>query len=133
MRDHVDQQGCINSVSDTLNFIDRLRRFDEDDICASLTTGFAACNGFLQSHDRTGVRTGNDDKIRIAARRTGSFDLFHELTPINHLFAFIVAATLRRHLILDMNPRGAHRFHLAHSAHEVDGIAIARISIGQHW
>src|SRR5262245_26692647 len=131
LRDHVDQQGCINSVSDTFDLIDGLRRFNEDNICASLTTRFAACNRFLEPHDRTGVRTGYDHKVRVTPRRTGSLDFFHEFPPFHYLFTFIVTATLWRHLVLNMDASGADCFHLAHSTHQIDGIAIAGVSIGQ--
>src|SRR5712691_3913445 len=69
---------------------------------------------------------------KSASRRcTGSLDLFHELPPLHHLFAFIVTTTLWRHLILDMDTSGADRFHLAYGTHQIDGIAIAGVSIGQ--
>src|SRR5262249_51786527 len=48
LRDHIDQQRSIDSVSDTFDFIDGLRRFNEDDICASLMTRFAACYRFFE-------------------------------------------------------------------------------------
>src|SRR5262249_39878974 len=131
LRDHVNQQRGINSISDPLDLIDGLRRFNEDDICASLTTRFAACYRFLEPHARTGVCTGNDHKVRVAPRRTGRLDLLHKLPPIHYLFAFIVTTTLWRHLILDMDTSGAHCFHLAYGTHQIDGIAIAGVSISQ--
>src|SRR6266568_4529703 len=133
LRDHVDQQGGINSVSDTFNFIDGLRRFNEDDIGANFTTRFAACNRFLEPQAGTGVRTSNDHKVRVAPRRTGRLDFFHEFPPIHHLFAFIVTTTLWRHLIFDMDTSGTDGFHLAHGTHQIDGIAVAGVSIGQDW
>ena len=90
-----------------------------------------ARNRFIKSHDGAGIRARNDHKLRVASRRTGGFDLFDELPPVDDLFAFIVATALGRHLILNMDTRGADGFHLAHSAHQVDGIAIAGIRIGQ--
>src|SRR5262249_26870226 len=122
LRDHVDQQRSIDSVSDTFDFIDGLRRFNEDDICASLMTRFAACYRFFEPWPRRGARPGNDHKAPAARPPTARLDLLHDPPPLHHLFAFIVTTTLWRHLILDMDTSGADCFHLAHGTHQIDGI-----------
>ena len=68
---------------------------------------------------------------KSVSRRAGRFNFFHELPPVYHLFAFIVIATLWCHLVLNMDASGANCFHLAYGTHQIDGIAIAGISIRQ--
>jgi len=68
---------------------------------------------------------------KSAPRRTSGFNLFHEFPPIDHLFAFIMATAFWRHLILNMDTSRTDSFHLAHSAHQIDSIAIAGVRIGQ--
>ena len=60
----------------------------------------------------------------------GGADLVRELLGVDDLLARDVPALLRRHLVLEVEPRDAGLLVLPHRAHDVERVAVARVGVG---
>jgi hypothetical protein len=93
----------------------RLRRLDEADIGAGLQVGVHAVDRRLQPLDRARVGARDDHHVGVAPRVGRGLDLAHHLGLADDLLALVVAALLRRHLVLEVERRDAGLLVLAHA------------------
>ena len=126
----VDQRRAAHLPADDPQFLDRLRRLDEPDIGAGFEIGVDPVDRGLQPLDSARVRTGNDDQVGIAPGIDRSLDLADHFRSGNDFFPFVMAALLRRDLILDMEPGDPGFLVLAHGADHIDRVAVAGIGVG---
>ena len=108
------------------------RRFDKNRIDAELGERAGALDGVVEAIDAARVGARDDDEIGIGARRQRGFEFSFHLRQWDDFFAVEMAAALGRDLVLDMNGSDANAFELTHGAHQIDGIAVAGVGIGDH-
>ena len=77
-----------------------------------------------------GIGARDDTEIRVGPAGQGRFQLFYHFRQRDNLFSVQVAAPLGRDLVFDVNGGDADALVFTHGAHEIDGIAISRIGVG---
>ncbi len=108
------------------------RCLDPEDVRASIPVPQRAVAGGVHPVAGEGIGTRDDDEIGVAARLHGRLDLADVLACLDHVLAGHVSAPLGRHLILEVDGRHAGLLVGVHGLDHVDGIAVARIRIGDH-
>ena len=77
-----------------------------------------------------GVGARDDDEPVVPPRVRGGPELPFHLLAGDELLALDVAAPLGVHLVLEVDGRDPRRLELPHGAHDVDGVPVPRIRIG---
>ena len=110
----------------------RIRKLRKDHVGTGLCIGLGAADRFIESAANGGHRVGarDNDEIRIAPRVAGGADLAGRLFECDYLLAGDMAAALRTDLVFDVYGGDAGVFKIAHRAHDVDGVAVTGIGIG---
>ena len=109
-----------------------LRRLDEAHVGTGLDIAIDALDRGIEPLDGARIRARDDDEVSVLPRIDRGLDLADHLLCADELLALIVAAFLRRELILQMKRRGARLLELAHRAHHIECIAVAGIGIGDY-
>ena len=111
-----------------------LRAFHEGEIRTRFQKGIGAGDGFF--HGTTmraaciGARDDHEIRIERIARLASGADFEHGFIARNHFPPRDMAAALGCHLVFQMHPRHTGADIFFHRAHHIDGIAKARIGIG---
>src|ERR1700722_14150549 len=87
----------------------------------------ARWQGRLEPFDGPGVGPGDDHEVGLGAGLHRRADLLDHLLGRDDQLALHVAALLRGHLILDVNPGGPGRLVGAHGADHVQRVAVAGV------
>ena len=134
---HVVEDRAFHRLADMRHFFLVLRAFHEGEVRTRFQEGIGAGDGFFHGTamgtTRIGARDDHEIRIERIARLAGGADFQHGFIPRNHLPPRDMAAALRRHLVFQMHPRHASADIFFHRAHHIDGIAKARIGIGNQW
>ena len=117
-------------LRDAFDFRAAHRRLDEQHVGARFAVAQAALERRFETFDRDRVAARDDREIRIDARIARRADLRHHLGGRDHPFACEVAAALRPGLVFDVHTRNPGALVIADRAPHVDGVAVARVSVG---
>src|SRR6267378_1790204 len=105
---------ATKAVGHRLDLVHRLAHFEEKHIRARLDIGLSPLERFVQTFDHQSVAAGDDDEVLVSARIEGRADLLHHLFLRYQPLAEHVAASLRPHLVFDVNARDTSALELAY-------------------
>ena len=111
-----------------LHILQSFWRFDEGHIGAGFDIALSALDRRLETLNRAGVRSGDDDHP-FAARVNRGPHLSDHLIGRNQLLAGEVAAAFRRVLVLDLNRAGANLLEDPDRVSDIDRVAEAGVGI----
>src|SRR5213594_3614531 len=105
-----EERDVAEGLGDTLDFLQALQGFDEDDVGACILVLPGAFQRGIQTFDGPRVGARNDREVGGSACRNSRFDLCDHLSRSNHLLTGHVTAPLRGNLILEVEGRNARVF-----------------------
>jgi hypothetical protein len=117
---------------DPRQLLDRLRRLDEQAVCAGFEINLGAPQGIVEAVHGAGVGTRDDEELRAAARIRRCAHLRRHGVSLDHILARHVAAAFGRALILHEDRRHAHRLVAGDGARDILDIAVAIVAVDQH-
>jgi hypothetical protein len=128
--DHVGEQRNVEVATDPGHLCFALRRFDEENVGASLHVGFAASQRLIQTQGAARVCACNDQELRIATGFDRDFDPSAHILDGDDSPAGGVPAFLGEFLVLELNRRGAGGLVATHRAANVEQASVACVAVG---
>ena len=123
-------RGASTLPADPLELVLRAGRFHEDDVRPGRRIGPGPVEGLVQSQDTPGIGARDDDEVRVAACVQRRRQLAEHLGGGDHALFVEMPAALRHLLVFDVATGHPGPLVGPDCAHDVDGIAVTRIGIG---
>ena len=128
--DHVGEERRVRDrLAHRLQFVERLRRLDEDDVGAGLVVEPPAADRLVQAERGARVGAADDHEVVVFAGVDGRAELLDLLLGGNDALALEVAALLGPLLVLEDDAGDARAHALANGAHHVERVAVAGVHV----